>query len=84
MLKILSQMTLLKIIKMDKIVLQVKMVAMLLLEVGTRHLSSICRHLDNLLQLGEEDKRWTTSWMTARSQSLQLITELPLTTSITQ
>ena len=76
-------MTLLRITKMDKIVLLAKMVA-ILVQVGIKILGSICKQPDNLLQQGEEEVRWTTSWMMVLSQLLQLIMELLLTMSIIQ
>jgi hypothetical protein len=54
-----SLMTLLRIIKMDKIVLLGKMVA-ILVQVGIKILGSICKQPGNLLQQGEEEVRWTT------------------------
>jgi hypothetical protein len=68
---------------MDKIVLLAKMVA-ILVQVGIKILGSICKQLVNLLQQGEEEVRWTTSWMMVLSQLLQLIMELLLTMSIIQ
>jgi len=76
-------MTLLRIIKMDKIVLLAKMVA-IMVQVGIKILGSICKQPDNLLQQGEEEVRWTTSWMMVLSQLLQLIMELLLTMNIIQ
>lgn len=78
-----SLMTLLRITKMYKIVLLAKMVA-ILVQVGIKILGSICKQLGNLLQQGEEEVRWTTSWMMVLSQLLQLIMELLLTMNIIQ
>ena len=60
-------MTLLRITKMDKIVLLAKMVA-ILVQVEIKILGSICKQPDNLLQQVEEELIWTTSWMMAHSQ----------------
>ena len=60
-------MTLLRIIKMHKIVLLVKMVR-IQMEVGINNQSFLCKEADNLLQLVEEELIWTTSWMMAHSQ----------------
>jgi hypothetical protein len=81
--KIRSQMTLLRIIKTDRIVLLVKIVGMLLVE-ETSSLSSLCSQPGNLHQVEKEDMRWTTSWMMVLSQLLQLTMELLQTMSITQ